>query len=486
MDRPNILIIMTDEHNPTVSSPYGHPFVQTPNIQRLANRGVVFENGYCNSPLCVPSRASFMTGKYVHRVGVYDNFASLSSNEPTWAHRLNAAGYETALSGKMHFLGEDQQHGFQRRVLSDIHGKMMSATVDWNTKEGWSTPSHRQRFTEAGPGNYRYSQYDDAVTARAVQYLAEPERKANPWALCVGLITPHFPLIVRQKFWDMYYPRHADLPNIPEGHLDAQHPQNQRLREYFACDGLSEETIRRCRAAYYGLVTFADERIGMILDALERNGLDDNTLVAYVADHGEMNGDHGMWWKCTFYEGSSRVPFIVSWPKQIAPGRRERIVSLVDLTRTILEFAGCDVKEQDLDGVSLGGVLRGTEADGGGHAFSDYYAHGTDRAARMLRMGRYKLNYYHDEPLELFDLKTDPGEFVDLVNDPAHAAVRKQMLSLVMSDWDPVQIDRDARISQRLRRVVRDGSPHISFADWDPAYDNWNPAEIEAVPIPAR
>jgi choline-sulfatase len=486
LSRPNILVIMTDEHNPAYSSPYGHPFVQTPNIQRLAERGVVFDNAYCNSPLCVPSRASFMTGRYVHRTRVYDNYSSLSSNEPTWAHRLNSAGYDTALSGKMHFLGEDQLHGFQRRVLSDIHGKLMSATVDWVSKRGWGTAAHLHRFAEAGPGNCKYSDYDDAVTARAVQYLGEPERKSRPWALCVGLITPHYPLIPRQRFWDMYYPHHADLPDIPEGHLESQHPQSKRLREYFNLNNLSADTVRRCRAAYYGLVSFADERIGMVLDALERNGLDDNTLVVYCADHGEMAGEHGLWWKCSFYEGSSRVPFIVSWPKQLGTGRRERIVSLVDLTRTILEFAGCDVDEQDLDGASLGGVLRGTEADGGGFAFSDYYAHGTNRPGRMLRMGRYKLNYYLDEPVELFDIEADPGEFTDLAGDPAHAAVRKQMMSLVKADWDPGAIDRDVKTTQRLRRMTMEGSPHLSFADWDPATDNWNPAEMAAVPIPAR
>ena len=152
MSTPNFLIIMTDEHNPVVSEPFGHPFIRTPNIQRLAERGVLFENAYCNSPLCVPSRASFMTGKYVHRIGVWDNAASLSSNEPTWAHRLNLAGYDTAISGKMHFIGEDQRHGFQRRLVSDIHGKYHRALIDWDTKEGWAGEQSK-RLAEAGPGD---------------------------------------------------------------------------------------------------------------------------------------------------------------------------------------------------------------------------------------------------------------------------------------------------------------------------------------------
>ena len=279
----------------------------------------------------------------------------------------------------MHFIGEDQRHGFQRRLVSDIHGKYHRALVDWDSTEGWGTAAHRQRLEEAGPGDYLYSQYDDCVTARAVDYLAEPERKEQPWALCVGLITPHFPLIVREKYWNMYYPRHADLPESPEGHLESLHPHNKRLREHFALTGATEEQTRRAGAAYYGLVTFADEKIGMVLDALERNGLDENTVVVYVSDHGEMRGEHGLWWKCSFYEGSSRIPFIVSWPGQFEPGRRTSITSLVDLTRTVVDLAGCDPNDADLDGRVLTGLLNGTEEDGGGVAFSEYTAHGTDR-----------------------------------------------------------------------------------------------------------
>jgi choline-sulfatase len=467
------LIIMTDEHNPFVSSPWGHPFIRTPNIQRLADRGVVLENTYCNSPLCVPSRASFMTGKELHRIGVWDNDTSLSSNEPTWAHRLNREGYETALAGKMHFVGEDQRHGFQRRLVSDIHGKMMRTLVDWNSREGWATAGHRQRLEEAGPGDYLYQQYDDCVTARSVDYLAEPERKDGPWALCVGLITPHFPLIVREPYWNLYYPHHADLPNIPEGHLESLHPQNRRLREYFGLTDATAEQTRRGRAAYYGLVTFADEKIGMLLDAIERNGLAENTVVVYTSDHGESMGEHGLWWKCSFYDHSSRVPLIVSWPGRFGPGRRSAITSLVDLTRTVIDLAGCEANQADLDGRVLTPLLDGSEADGGGVAFSEYEAHGTDRPARMVRRGRHKLNYYHGEPVELFDLEADPGEFTNLAEDAAYAAVRDELTDLVLRGWDPVAVDRQARESQRLKRVVLTGSPHLDFGHWEPADDGW-------------
>jgi choline-sulfatase len=184
-------------------------------------------------------------------------------------------------------------------------------------------------------------------------------------------------------------------------------------------------------------------------------------------------GEHGLWWKCTYYEGSSRVPFIVSWPKRFEPGRRTAITSLVDLTRTVVDLAGCKVDETDLDGRVLTGLLDGSEQDEGGVAFSEYHAHGTDRPSRMVRRGDFKLCYYHDEPLELFNVVEDPGELMNLAEIPAYAAVRDELMALVLGNWDPSRIDRTARESQRLRRIVVEGSRHLSFRHWEPEDDNW-------------
>jgi choline-sulfatase len=467
MDQPNFLIIMSDEHDPRLSEPYGHPFVRTPNMRRLAERGVVFDNGYCNSPLCVPSRASFMTGKHVHRIGVWDNGIPLASDEPTWAHRLNAVGYDTALAGKMHFIGKDQRHGFRRRLVEDVHGEFNMNPPDWDRTV---TPGRqmRARFEEAGPGDSMHQQYDDEVTRQSVAYLAEPERKRRPWALVTSVITPHFPLIVRQQYYDDYYPAHADLPTTasPE-HLTRLHPQNQRLRRYFDCEDVPEEQVRRCRATYYGLIAYCDERIGQVLDALEANGLAEDTVVAYVADHGEMNGEHGMWWKCTFYEPSARIPFVVSWPKRFARGHRRHATSLVDLVATMLDLAGAE--SADTDGTSLTRLLEGSQPDGDGLAIAEYEAHGTDRPSRMVRRGRWKLNYYFREPSELFDLEADPDELNDLTGDPVHAAVRDELTAIALDGWDPAEIDRRVRESQRKRRILVAGDPGPPSHEWDPA-----------------
>lgn len=184
--RPNFLIVMSDEHAPQVSSPYGHPFIQTPNLQRLADQGVVFENSYCNSPLCVPSRASFMTGRHLYQIGVWDNGVPLASDEPTWAHRLNALGYDTALSGKMHFVGPDQHHGFTERLLEDVHGSGRIAGPDWTVGVRDGGEKMRRRIEEAGPGDSNYQRYDEEAVARSIAYLQDPARRNVP-----GRSAPH-------------------------------------------------------------------------------------------------------------------------------------------------------------------------------------------------------------------------------------------------------------------------------------------------------
>ncbi len=456
MPKPNILIIMSDEHDARVSSPYGHPLVETPAMQLLADRGAVLENAYCNFPLCVPSRSSFMTGRYCSQIGVWDNAASLPSDEPTWAHRLNALGYDTTLVGRMHFVGVDVRHGFRRHLVGDMEIGRDHPLFTWENADEVIS-SRADLIRAAGPGEADHQLYDDLVTARAVAYLAEPERQEQPWACCVGLMTPHFPLTVRQPYFDHYYPDRTDLPPMPPGHLESQHAHNQWMRRFMGLlDGFTDEEVRRARAAYYGLVSFLDDRVGMVLQALEANGLADNTVVVYASDHGEMAGEHGMWCKHAFYEGAVRVPMLISWPGHIQPGRRVgQVTSLLDLVRTFLDAAG-DTTD-DLEGASLLDVLEGREAESEGLAIAEFTAHGTDRPGRMIRRGRYKLNHYLDQPVELYDLEADPNEFDDLSTDPAYAQVREELTGLVLRDWDPADIDRKVRESQRRRGIMLRG-----------------------------
>lgn len=454
MPRPNLLVIMSDEHAPQFSGAYGHSRVQTPHMDRLAREGVLFESAYCNSPVCVPSRMSFMTGRHVHEIGTWDNASPLSTEIPTWAHLVRAQGYDAVLAGKQHFIGPDQLHGFRAQLARDLHAELYHPIHDW--AEG--TPPAAvpwAHLSRAGPGTTVEIEVDDAVEQAALKYLRDPARGRDPWILNVSFIAPHFPFVVPQRFWDLYPPEEVDMPVIPPGHLAGQHPVYQRLRANFGLTDVSESQVRRARAGYYGLITYLDEKIGRLIDALEQTGLRDNTLVVYCSDHGEMAGEHGLWRKSNFYEHASRVPLIMNWPGHLPAGRRvPETVSLVDLVATMIEVTGAS-PVGTLDGDSLWALAQGEVAGWKDEAFSELHANGIARPIGMLRRGRYKLNVSLDDPPELYDLVADPCEMHDLAADPAHKAILDALRARLYDGWDLVALERRVRESQKARRLIR-------------------------------
>ncbi len=453
--RPNLLIIMADEHAPMFSGPYGHPVVKTPNLDRLAANGVLFTHAYCNSPLCVPSRMSFMTGRYVHHIGVWDNAVPLASDAVTWAHRLGAGGYEVVLCGKQHFVGPDKLHGFHAQLGRDLHGSRLHPIFDWSegTPAGKSWGSYLDR---AGPGTSEEIEIDDETEAAAMTYLKDSARRKKPWALNVSFLAPHFPLVVPQRFWDLYPLDHVDLPHLPPGHLDGQHAVYQRMRSMFGMDQFSEQQVRRGRAGYYGLISYLDEKIGTLRNALEETDQIENTLIVYVSDHGEMAGEHGMWRKSNFYEQSVRIPLLLSWPGRLPTGRRvESVVSLVDLVATFIDVANVPHDIGPMDGRSLLPLAQRASEDWKDEAFSEYFGHGVARPMAMLRRGRYKLNYSLGDVPELYDLTQDPGEFQDLGTDPAHAEIREELSKRLLAFWDPVGLEQRVCDSQKERLLIR-------------------------------
>ncbi|MDE2954130.1 MAG: sulfatase-like hydrolase/transferase, partial [Gemmatimonadota bacterium] len=284
----------------------------------------------------------------------------------------------------------------------------------------------------------------------------DPARKEQPWCINVGFIAPHFPLVVPRRFWDMYPRDQIDMPDIPEGHLENMHPVYKRLRLMFGMTDFPEELVRRGRAGYYGLITYLDEKIGRLTDALEETGQLENTIIVHTSDHGEMNGEHGMWRKSNMYEASSRVPLQIVWPGHISGGLRvAQNVSLVDLVATILEAAGASMDIAPLDGDSLLPLINGETVAWKDEAFCEYLAHGVIHPVGMLKKGDYKLNMSPGDPLELFNIAEDPNEFNDLSESAQHREIRDALHERLLEIWgDPEEIERQVLKSQRERRFI--------------------------------
>ena len=444
---------MSDEHAPMFSGPYRHRLVQTPHMDRIAKDGITFTNAYCNSPLCMPSRMSFMTGRYIHHIGAWDNAAPLRPDAVTWAHILRDADYDVVLSGKQHFGGMDQLHGFREQLARDLHAERQHGLTDWDNGTP-SAPRPWQGLAQAGPGTTKEIEVDDLAESEAITYLRDPARHEQPWALNVSFIAPHFPLVVPQRFWDLYPLEKIDIPQIPDGHLENQHPVYKRMRSMFGCVDFPEELIRRARAGYYGLITYLDEKIGRLIHTLEETNQLENTIVIYTSDHGEMNGEHGMWRKSNFYEQSARVPLQIMFPDRLSAGKRiDEVVSLVDLTATLVDMASGHSISQ-FDGDSLIPLINGEAKDWKNYAFSEYLAHGVQRPMAMLRKGKYKYNYSLGDTPELYDIYEDPGEFRNLANEPDYQTICNEMETQLLSDWDPIEIEKQVRDSQKARILI--------------------------------
>lgn len=451
---PNVLLIMADEHAPQFSGVYGHAQVRSPQMDALGADGVVFDSAYCNSPICVPSRMSLMTGRLPSSDGVYDNASPLPSDSVTWAHLLRSVGYDVVLAGKQHFVGPDQLHGFRDQIAHDLHASALHPIYSWD--DGVNPASGLWHHLKSiGPGNTPELDTDEEVEQESLAYIRSRADSDQPWALMSSFIAPHFPFVAPQEYWEMYDPDEVDMPDIPAGHLDQQHPVYGRMRSMFGIDDVNESQVRRARAAYYALITYLDDKIGRLLDALEETGQADNTVVVYTADHGEMLGEHGLWRKSTFYEHSARVPLIVRWPGVIPPGGRvPEAVSLIDLTATLIDLAGAE-PTRPIEGSSLLGLMSGSDPAWRDEAVSEYLAHGIEAPMAMLRRGRFKLNYIHGEPPELYDLEADLGEMHDLSASPDHQSVVQEMTAALLARWDADRFNTVVRASQRDRILIR-------------------------------
>lgn len=446
---PNILVLMSDQHNPRVTGCYGDRIVRTPNLDALARRGVLFENAYCQAPVCVPSRMSFLSSRQPSENRVWGNGDTLPSDVTTFAHALGASGYETALIGRMHFNGVDQWHGFEKRLVGALSPQFPYIGYPL-TKELFpgATNSSRASVAIAGPGKTAYQVYDEDVTKGTIEFLRSRQSGDRPFCAVSGFVLPHSPFVCGKEDWDYYYDR-VSVPRVPAGYFEKMHPAMKAWRQKRGVDNLTDEEIRRARAGYYGLVAEFDRHVGRILAALREAGLERNTIVVYTTDHGEKAGENGLWWKTTFYEGAVTVPLIVSYPARIEGGRRVRqIASLVDIGPTLCDLAGGE-RMPLATGRSLVPLLEGRPANWPDETFSELPGSLGVPTGRMIRSGRWKLIHYHGMRPLLFDLESDPQELRDLGESPAHAATRDRLQARVLAGWSATEID--AAMAERAK-----------------------------------
>lgn len=454
--RPNILLLLSDQHAARWCGYEGDPTVRTPNLDRLASRGVNFQSAYCNSPLCVPSRMSFLTGRLVRNIGIWDNHTILPSEIQTYAHGLSRAGYDAVLNGKMHFRGTDKLHGFRAQLSSDPAGDDVGSFPIPRWREGGRVDlaPHIGRELRFGEGIGKQVDYD--AEAAAIDYLSDAGRAERPWAMTVGIYAPHPPWEAQRRYLDQYRLEDVPLPRLPPGHVGNQHPVHRRKRELWQKAEFPDEMVRGARHTYFALTTRVDDQIGRILAALDRSGQREDTLVIYTSDHGEMLGEHSLWNKSSLLEESAHVPMILSWPGTLPEGRRVgACVSLVDLTAAMLDLSGAP-KDMPLDGRSLYGLASGGDATWRDEAQCELYGTWTDRPIAMLRRGRYKLHLSHDETPQLYDLLEDPGEFRDLAQSEQHAGILRDLTSSLTAGWNSRRLN-DLVLESQARRLA---SPH--------------------------
>ncbi len=469
---------MADQLSARALPAYGNRVAKTPHLDALAADGVVFDSFYCNTPLCAPSRFSFLSGRHVSAIGAYDNAAEFPAQTPTFAHHLRAAGYQTVLSGKMHFCGADQLHGFEERLTTDIYPADFGWTPDWTRFEERPSWYHSmESVTQAGPcARTNQIDFDDEVVFQARQKIFDLARSRDrrPFCLVASMTHPHDPYSIPRLYWDRYADADIDMPRVelPVERLD---PHSRRLRHVCGLDSqpVDAAQVRTARRAYYGAVSYVDDQLGVLLAALADAGFADNTVVLVLADHGDMLGERGLWYKMNFFEPACRIPLIVHAPSRFAARRVPQSASLLDVAPTLLEIAGCrqDDCAATLDGGSLAAQLAG--APGRDEVIGEYLAEGAIAPLVMIKRGRFKFVHSPVDPDQLYDLGADPDELENLAGAAPHAARVREFRAEVAQRWDLAALHTAVLDSQRRRRFVYRALRAGRYTPWDfqPARD---------------
>lgn len=463
-ERPNILLIISDEHRAAITGCYGNGIVRTPNLDALASRGIVFDNCYTNSPLCVPSRSSMTAGKYCSRVNVWNNACELATNDiPSIASLVKEQGYDTYLCGKMHYAAS-RNYGFD--IIGPPNNTIKTGAGRGNqrrpiddtfvNREEWNS---RAKTFHTGDSS-GIIQHDCEVRDKSVQFLAGRKAGDKPFFMITGFVAPHYPLTVPAEYY-AHYQGLISAPQLPPGHVQMQPLNYQQLRLGFGLVDVPVDPVVKGRELYYGFTEWLDRNVGQVLQALRESEVADNTVVIYTTDHGENMGEHGLWWKNCMYQTAAQVPLIVSWPSRWAGGqRRHGVCSLLDMIQMVAHLAGA-TPPSDWNGDSLVPLLDDPNHNWKDLAVSEYYAHYISSGIVMLRQGKFKY-VYHTRPVpdypnqrELYDLQSDPDEFINLVSLPEHQGRLTEMHSAMVKELgeDPEKTE------QRCRAEIAVGYP---------------------------
>jgi choline-sulfatase len=472
--KPNILIIMVDQLNGTLFPDGPADWLHAPNLKALAARSARFRNNYTSSPLCAPARASFMAGQLPSRTRVYDNAAEYVSSIPTFAHHLRRAGYYTALSGKMHFVGPDQLHGFEERLTTDIYPADFGWTPDYRKPGERIDWWYHNMGSVTGAGVAEITnqmEYDDEVAFLANQKLYQLSRENDdaerrPWCLTVSFTHPHDPYVARKKYWDLYEDCEHLMPEV--GMLEKPDPHSERILH--SCDhasfDITDEHIRRSRRAYFANISYLDDKVGELIDTLTRTRMLNDTLIFFCSDHGDMLGERGLWFKMNFFEGSARVPLMIAGPG-VKSGLHLTPTSNLDVTPTLCDLAGIDIAEIEpwTDGISLKGMMEGKPRSE--PVLMEYAAEASYAPLVAIREGKWKYIHCELDPDQLFDLEADPNELRNLAKEPTYTDLLAYFVAIRKAHWNMAEFDAAVRESQARRWVVYEALRNGAYFPWD-------------------
>ena len=471
MSKPNILIFMVDQLNGTLFSDGPAEWLHAPNLKKLAERSSRFKNAYTASPLCAPGRAAFMSGQLPSDTGVYDNAAEFISSIPTYAHHLRRAGYQTCLSGKMHFVGPDQMHGFEERLTTDIYPADFGWTPDYRKPGERIDWWYHNMGSVTGSGVAEISnqmEYDDEVAYHATRKVYDYARSKDerPWCMTVSFTHPHDPYVARKKYWDLYEDCEHLLPTVPAMDYDDHDTHSKRIfdaNDWRSFD-ISEDDIKRSRRAYFANISYLDDKIGEVMEAVEATRQE--TIIMFVSDHGDMLGERGLWFKMSFFEGSARVPMMICAPDMEA-GLITTPVSNIDVCPTLCDLAGVDMSEVEpwTTGQSVKPMGQGVERTE--PVAIEYAAEASYSPMVSLRYGKWKYNRCKLDADQLFDLDKDPHELTNLAEVAEHQGTLTQLRAKSEARWDLDKFDADVRASQARRWVVYEALREGGYYPWD-------------------